>query len=351
MSIKILSVIGARPQFIKAAPVSKAFRAHGGFIDIIAHTGQHFDDNMSGAFFRDLGIHTPEYDLGISAASHGEMTGKMLIAIEQVIGEVAPDALLVYGDTNSTLAGALAASKLHVPIIHVEAGLRSRNRRMPEEINRVLTDHVSALLLCPNHQSVQNLRDEGITAGVHWVGDVMQDQVLQMAPDAAELAALRTRLGIGPQPYVLATIHRAENTNDLNRFRAILDYVKQAAGAHRIVLPVHPRIKDRLGMLAAALPGSVLLEPLAYFDMQRLISGSECVLTDSGGLQKEAYFHRTPCITLRDETEWLETIDAGWNRLWTVAEYQPHRTIAEYGDGHAAETIAAIIHDALGNKN
>jgi UDP-GlcNAc3NAcA epimerase len=298
---------------------------------------------MSEVFFRELDIPSPTHNLGIHGGRHGDMTGKMLGGIERVILEEKPDWVLVYGDTNSTLAGALAAAKLHVPIAHVEAGLRSFNRRMPEEINRVLTDHVSALLLCPTYVAVANLRNEGIVEGVHMVGDVMMDATIAGMKIAQKQSKIQEALGLKDGEYSLATIHRAENTDDPKRLAEVVAYLDERAKNVSVVLPLHPRTKEALEKSYIRLSAVRVVEPVGYLDMQRLLSGSVEVFTDSGGVQKEAYFHQKQCTTLRDETEWIETVEAGWNRLWRGPAYAPRRKIEEYGGGAAADRIAAVL--------
>ena len=345
--VKIISVLGARPQFIKAAPVSRALAAQPGIREVIVHTGQHFDPEMSGDFFRELELTAPAYDLGIHGGGHGAMTGRMLQALEPILEAERPDAVLVYGDTNSTLAGALAASKLHIPVAHVEAGLRSFNRRMPEETNRVLTDHVSTLLYCPTGAAVGNLGREGITAGVEKVGDVMYDAALRAGTRARAESRILERLGLAEGAFALATIHRAENTDDPETLSQVLDYLRECAGARPIVLPLHPRTRGAIERAGLSLDGLTAVPPCGYLDMHRLLQGATAVYTDSGGLQKEAYFHRTPCVTLRGETEWVETVENGWNRLWRGPGHRPRREIAEYGDGDAAEKIVAHVNNWL----
>ena len=344
MSHRIATVVGARPQFIKAATVSRALATLPSLTEHLIHTGQHFDDNMSEVFFRELAIPAPHYHLNVHGGGHGQMTGRMLEALEAVLVELAPDLVLVYGDTNSTLAGALAAAKLHIPVAHVEAGLRSFNRRMPEEVNRVLVDHVSALLFCPTHEAIANLAREGIVEGVHHTGDVMFDATFFARAAALTQAEVLQRHGLVAEHYVLCTLHRSENTEDETRLRALVEYVRECAQGEPVVFPVHPRTRLALARFRVATPGFVMLDPAGYFDLHRLLSGARLVMTDSGGLQKEAYFHRVPCVTLRDETEWTETLAAGWNRLWTCAEYaQPRTAVAEYGDGHAASLMVNLI--------
>ncbi len=338
--IKIATVVGARPQFIKAGPVSRAF-ADAGIDEILIHTGQHFDEGMSDVFFEQLGLKTPDHHLCISGGGHGDMTGRMLIALEPVMQAEKPDGLLIYGDTNSTLAGALVAAKLDIPVFHVEAGLRSFRRSQPEEINRRVADHMSSLLFCPTPSATHNLANEGITRGVMLVGDVMYDAAVQAAerPDGADIVA---RLGLTPGGYEVATVHRAENTDDDATLKSVVDFLKARPGT--VVLPLHPRTKGALARAGLTLDGITVTEPLGYLEMTHLVKASAGVLTDSGGLQKEAYFHRVPCITLRDETEWVETVDAGWNRLWQSPETgAPRRDIDAYGDGNAALRITQAI--------
>ena len=346
--MRILTVVGARPQFIKAAPVSSAIAANPDPLEeILVHTGQHFDTEMSEVFFAELGIPQPHYHLGIHGGGHGAMTGRMLAAIEEVILESKPKLVLVYGDTNSTLAGALAAAKLHLPVAHVEAGLRSFNRRMPEEINRVLTDHVSELLFCPTAASVANLTREGIVRGVHQLGDVMYDATLMMMGLANSRSQILDQLGLRPKRYAVATVHRAENTDDPARLAAVLDHLRKMAREMPVVFPLHPRTRAAACRAGQVLDGLTTTPPLGYLDMLRLTANAALVLTDSGGLQKEAYFHRVPCVTLRDETEWVETLACGWNRLWTDPEYAPRREIAEFGNGDAAPRIVGVLKSYL----
>ena len=338
----ILTIVGARPQFVKAAALSRAVAAHHGIRETLLHTGQHFDPAMSRVFFEELEIPAPRYNLDIHGGGHGAMTGRMLAGIEEVLLEEKPDLVLVPGDTNSTLAGALAAAKLGVPVAHLEAGLRSFNRAMPEETNRVLADHVSALLLCPTATAVANLAREGIAEGVHEIGDVMYDAAL-FAAARSRRSQILERLGLEERGYAIATVHRAENTDDPERLRDILAYLAEEARGRAVVFPVHPRTRGHIEGAGLDLRGLRLCEPLGYLDMHRLLASAAAVFTDSGGLQKEAYFHRVPCVTLRGETEWVETVEAGWNRLWKGPGYRPRRDIAAYGDGHAAEAAVACI--------
>src|SRR5437762_8874300 len=340
--LRILTVVGARPQFVKAAPISRAIAARKGIREILVHTGQHFDAGMSQIFFDELGLEPPRIDLGIHGGGHGEMTGKMLVALERVMIEKRPDLVLVPGDTNSSLAGALAAAKLEIPITHLEAGLRSFNRRMPEEINRVLTDHLSTLLLCPTETGVVNLRREGITDGVHNIGDVMYDAAC-FAAAAFRRSQILDRLGLVERSYALATVHRAESTESRASLAEIVEFLRRQARDRIIVFPVHPRTRKRISEWRIDLGDILACEPLSYVDMHRLLRSAVAVFTDSGGLQKEAYFHKVPCVTLRSETEWVETVEAGWNRLWKGPDYAPRREIAAYGDGHAAERTIDVI--------
>ena len=347
-SYSIITIVGARPQFVKAAAVSRAMRKSKKLTESIVHTGQHYDANMSDIFFDELGIPSPQYNLSIGSGAHGKQTGQMLASIEDVLVSSRPDAVLVYGDTNSTLAGALAAAKLHIPVVHSEAGLRSFNRRMPEEINRVLTDHISSLLLCPTAAAVANLEREGITKNVVAIGDVMFDATLFARARASEKSSVVERLGLDARPYALLTIHRAENTDDRERFRKMVDFVENFATDRTIVFPIHPRTRPILAELGRSLDNWRVIDPLGYLDLHRVLAGAEIVLTDSGGLQKEAYFHRKPCVTLRDETEWVETIQAGWNRLWTSSGYTtPRRDIVDYGKGDAADRTVQLIEQML----
>jgi len=344
--LRILTVVGARPQFVKAAAMSRAIAAVDGISEILVHTGQHFDLNMSQIFFEEFGLARPFVNLGIHGGSHGEMTGRMLAALERLMSETRPDLVLVPGDTTSTLAGALAAAKLHVPVAHLEAGLRSYNRRMPEEINRVLTDHISAMLLCPTATAVGNLSLEGIVRGVHDIGDVMYDATL-FAAAAAHRSRVLDRLAIVDQSYSVATVHRAESTEDRETLSEIVAFLREQARDCIVVLPIHPRLRQRIKEWNLDLAGIVTCDPVGYLDMHRLLQSAVAVFTDSGGLQKEAYFHRVPCVTLRSETEWVETIEAGWNKLWKGQDYTLRREIDAFGDGHAAAKAVTLIVDYL----
>jgi UDP-N-acetylglucosamine 2-epimerase len=350
---KVVSIVGARPQFIKAAPVSRALR--GRVREVLVHTGQHYDHEMSELFFEELSIPEPECNLGVGSGSHGWQTGQMLIRLEEVLLAERPDWVLVYGDTNSTLAGALAAVKLQVPVAHVEAGLRSFNRTMPEEHNRVLTDHVADLLFCPTRTAVDNLAREGITQGVHLVGDVMYDAVVHNAALAEARSDLLARLGLEPGGYALATIHRPGNTDDPSRLQSILAAFAQIDIP--VLFPMHPRTRQRMagfGHSPMSRTGNPkFVDPVGYLDMLALEKNARLILTDSGGVQKEAYFFAVPCLTLRQETEWVETVEAGWNRLvgvdpdailQAVHDFRPTGSPPSvFGDGHAAERIAAVL--------
>jgi UDP-N-acetylglucosamine 2-epimerase len=352
--MKILSVVGARPQFVKAAPVGRALQ-RSGLEDALLHTGQHYDRTMSEVFFGELGIPEPRYNLGTGSGSHATQTAAMLTGIEEVLVTERPDTILIYGDTNSTLAGALAAAKLGVRVAHVEAGLRSYNRSMPEEINRVVADSLSTLLFCPTEVAVANLRLEGITKGVHVVGDVMYDQVLwAMEHSGDHAAAILSRLGLESKRYLLATVHRASNTDNPANLAAILSALN--ASGERVLFPVHPRTRKALDAAGIALGDNIkAIEPVSYLEMLALESRARAVLTDSGGVQKEALWLAVPCITLRDETEWVETVECGWN---TLTGTDPHNILAAlqspppatappqiYGDGHAAERIATLLEE------
>ncbi|HEV7285161.1 MAG TPA: UDP-N-acetylglucosamine 2-epimerase (non-hydrolyzing) [Kaistia sp.] len=343
MATKVLTIVGARPQFVKAAAVSREVLANPGLVEVMVHTGQHFDPEMSDIFFDELQIPPPAHHLDIHGGGHGAMTGRMLAAVEEIMLEERPDWVLVYGDTNSTLAGALAAAKLHVRVAHVEAGLRSFNRRMPEEVNRVLTDHVSALLLCPTQTAVRNLAGEGIERGVVHTGDVMFDATLHAVDQARRRSDILARLGLEPGRFALATLHRAENTDSPEQLGRVIAWLRERASEMPVVFPIHPRTRQATARAGIGLDGLVTCAPVGYLDMTRLTEASAAVYTDSGGLQKEAYFHRKPCVTLRDETEWVETIECGWNRLWSQPDYEPRRDIGDYGSGHAAKRIVDLI--------
>lgn len=357
--MKIVTVIGARPQFIKAAVVSHAFRAMGRIDEILVHTGQHYDENMSQRFFDELEIPAPQYHLNVGSASHGAQTGRMLEAVERVLLETKPNALLVYGDTNSTLAGALAAAKLHIPIAHVEAGLRSFNRKMPEEVNRVVTDHLSHWLFAPTSMAVSHLQHEGIAeTAIHLVGDVMYDASIYYAQRAPKTVLDERKLTA--KHYVLATIHRAENTDDMSRLRRIFDALASIARGVPVVVPLHPRTRavlQRAGLFDEYAARLLLCDPVGYLEMVALEKNARLIVTDSGGVQKEAFFHRVPCVTLRDETEWTELVSIGWNTLVALNDSTlgerilsqlqkpapPEPTTQLYGGGNASRRVAEIL--------
>ncbi len=355
--MKVLSVVGARPQFVKAAVVTQALR-EAGVEEVMVHTGQHYDAGMSEVFFAELGIPAPAHNLGVGSGSHAAQTAGALTGLERLCLSERPDAVLVYGDTNATLSGALAAAKLRLPVAHVEAGLRSFDRRMPEEVNRVVADHLSRWLFCPTATAVDNLSREGITAGVVLVGDVMYDAVLRFGARAAAVSTVLERLRVTPGAFVLATIHRDFNTDAPDRLAGIVNGLLGCGLP--VVFPAHPRVRkclERGGWLARleAEPRLRLCEPVGYLDMVRLEAAARVILTDSGGVQKEAFFHGVPCVTVRDTTEWVETVTAGWNRLapaeaGSVAQALlaagppagAHRP-AFYGAGDAAGRIADIL--------
>lgn len=362
--MKILTILGARPQFVKAATVSRAIREYNeirndSIKEVIVHTGQHYDANMSDIFFEQMNIPQPDHKLSFGSLSHGAMTGRMLESIESLILKESPDLVLVYGDTNSTMAGALSAAKVHVPVAHVEAGLRSFNLSMPEEINRVLTDRVSQILFCPTQTAVNNLEKESYPFSmpnnkkqqIVDVGDVMYDATLFYAQSVTEKINL-SRWELDEKNYAICTLHRAENTDDPARLKSIFSALQEIAKELPVVLPLHPRTKSSLQKLGHLdwLENLFLLEPIPYLEMQRLEMSAKIILTDSGGMQKEAYFHKVPCITLRDETEWVETIEAGWNQLAGASFEEiihcfqnPGKPKDEsrdiYGDGQAAMKI------------
>ncbi len=348
--MKVVEIIGARPQFVKAATVSRVLRKSG--TDILVHTGQHYDENMSRVFFDELEIPRPDYDLEVGSGTHGEMTAKMLERIEEVLVKEKPDMVLVYGDTNSTIAGSLAAVKLHIPTAHVEAGLRSFNREMPEEINRILTDHASDLLFVPTQVAVENLKKEGITKGVHLTGDCMYDALLHAKALSADRTILKD-LGLEADDYLLATVHRASNTDDERLLRNIFEAF--AESPTQIVLPLHPRTKKMVQTFGVDTTGVKIIEPVGYLDFVALEASCNGILTDSGGIQKEAFLLGKRCITMREETEWVETVDDGWNILVgpdkgkildAISNFHPTRERSEpYGDGRAAEKMVQIMLD------
>ena len=353
--MKILSVLGARPQFIKAAAVSRAIKYSQGLSEVIVHTGQHFDKNMSDIFFSEMDIPTPDHMLNINSLSHGAMTGRMLEGVEKVLHKESPDLVLVYGDTNSTIAGSLAAKKLHIKVAHVEAGLRSFNIKMPEEVNRILTDRISDILFCPTDTAVNNLKNEGFenfNCEIVKNGDVMQDAAMFYSKESSKRSDIVNNLNL--DGYILCTIHRAENTDDDHRIKNIVDALNDISRETRIVLPIHPRTKQILDKLRLKLNVDVI-DPVGYFDMIELIKNSNLVITDSGGLQKEAFFFKKHCVTLRDETEWLELIEHGYNVLAGSEKSLIKENIKKmlvrssdfslnlYGEGQASNIIAETL--------
>lgn len=355
MSKKIITIVGARPQFIKAAVVSRAFRQLE-VEEIMVHTGQHFDYDMSEIFFSEMEIPHPTYNLGINTLSHGAMTGRMLEAIEQVLIQEKPNAVMVFGDTNSTLAGAVAASKLHIPVAHVEAGLRSFNMKMPEEINRILTDRISSFLFCPTQTAINNLKAEGFEhfeCQKELVGDVMYDAALYYSKHSAKKSTIIQNLQMD-RPFILATLHRQENTDDLKNLTAIIEAFNELNQTYRVILPLHPRTKKIIEQ--AGLQTSFrVIEPIGYFDILELLKRCSLVMTDSGGLQKEAYFFNKYCITLRDQTEWTELVDFGYNILTGANEQLIFEGVQNmlnnrtpfnrylYGKGNASQIICERI--------
>ena len=363
--MRIISIIGARPQFIKASAISRAIREYNkNGIDTISetiiHTGQHFDKNMSNVFFKELNIPEPDFNLEIAGLNHGAMTGRMLEKIENILEEIQPNVVLIYGDTNSTLAGALAASKLHIPIAHIEAGLRSFNMSMPEEINRILSDRISTLLFCPTEEAVKNLRTESLAKGVYNVGDVMYDAVKYYGDRAITNISLN-KWNLKNKEYALCTIHRAENTNDSLRLASILDALHEINKDCKVIFPLHPRTRQLISSygMDTKLIGMNIIEPVSYLEMLRLEHSALAILTDSGGIQKEAFFNQIPCITLRDETEWIETVQLGWNQVvgidkdkildsfYGISDRHTQAGTNPYGDGTAAEQILNIMRNEL----
>jgi UDP-N-acetylglucosamine 2-epimerase len=360
--VKILTVVGARPQFIKAAPVTRALRDTG-HTEFLVHTGQHYDYKMSRIFFDEMGIPEPDLNLEVGSGSPGWQTGQMLLGLEMAMQQQQPERVVVYGDTNSTIAAALAACKLQLPVAHIEAGLRSYNRAMPEEHNRVLTDHCSDLLLCPTDTAVNNLKLEGLTRGVHLVGDTMLDAILQFAERATERLPLLDKLGLKPGGYLLATLHRPYNTDIPENLSSILSAFAETG--ETVIFPVHPRTRRKIAELDSAMQGAgarsdnvKMIEPVGYLDMLLLERHARLLLTDSGGMQKEAFFFGVPCITLRPETEWVETVETGWNVLAGADKASILSAVSEhqwptgkppdvFGDGRAAQAIVDALADEL----
>lgn len=359
---KVVTILGARPQFVKSSVVSRSIKKHAPNIEeIIVHTGQHYDDNMSAIFFNELEISKPDYNLNIGSATHGCQTGEMLIAVEKVLQDVKPDLVLVYGDTNSTLAGALAAAKLNIPIAHVEAGLRSFNRKMPEEVNRVLTDHMSSILFAPTKNAVNNLLREGIgKSAIHLVGDVMYDAALLYGKKADQKSKILETLKVKDKQYILTTVHRVENTDNHVNLKAIVDGLILLSKNMSVVFPLHPRTKlalEKNNLFERVVENIRTISPVGYLDMMVLEKHAKTIVTDSGGVQKEAYFYRVPCITLRTETEWIELVNCGWNRLIDPGKFGELYCQAEdnfmgdnvelYGGGSAADKIIRLLNDYI----
>jgi UDP-GlcNAc3NAcA epimerase len=351
--VRVLTITGNRPQFVKASAVSPTLRRRAD--EVLVHTGQHYDDELSRVFFDELDVPRPEHELGIGGGSNTEQTARMLSALEPLLGEVGPDLVLVYGDTNSTLAGALVAAQAQVPLAHVEAGMRSFDRQMPEESNRVIADHLSSLLLCSSETAKRNLEREGVAGEVRVVGDVMVDVALLLQPRARERRETLTRYGVQAGRYLLATVHRAGNVDDPERLERLVELLVAMPGP--LVLPLHPRTDARLHATGLderlrAAPGVILTPPLGYLDFTALLCHARAVLTDSGGVQKEAYLAAVPCLTLRDTTEWVETVDLGWNVLVdldpgaaraALERPRPDEHPQLYGDGRAGERVVEAL--------
>ena len=349
--LTVCTVVGARPQFIKAAAMSRALARcnvrEARVLQVIVHSGQHFDPKMSADIFEELGLQTPDVNLGVAGGDPTEVVGSLLPALRKEFDRLRPDVVLVFGDTSTTLAGALAAFYAGIPVCHVEAGVRSFNSAMPEEVHRVVSDRIAALLCCPTATAVGNLAAEGITRGVLLTGDVMRDQFDEVA-DRLDPTGIQRRAGLADgRGYFVLTLHRAENTNDPQTLRALLNYVLKTAGDLPVIFPVHPRTFKVAAMAEVSLSAFHKLEPLGYRDMVSLVKGAKTVFTDSGGLQKEAYFLGVPCVTLRNETEWPETVDAGWNRLWRTESYKPRRPIEDLDRTGAADRIARALLDLV----
>ena len=345
---KVLTVVGARPQFVKAAALSREFQKRKNFEEILVHTGQHFDENMSEIFFDEMQIPKPKYNLEINSLSHGAMTGRMLEGIEEILLQEKPDMLLVYGDTNSTIAGALAAKKLHIPVAHVEAGLRRFNIKMPEEVNRILTDRISDILLCPTDTAIENLKNEGydtIDTVVAKSGDVMQDAAEYYALTSESKSSIVKDLKLIKDEFALITLHRAENTDDPERLKSIVEGLVEINESCKVVIPLHPRTKIKLESFGIELPLTVI-DPVGYFDMIELLKNCRFVATDSGGLQKEAFFFAKPCITMRDETEWVELVKGNYN---TIVGANKNKLIEAYKDLQSVDCDFSV--DLYGGGN
>ncbi len=354
--MRVCSIVGARPQFVKAAVVSRKLREAGE--EVLVHTGQHYDEELSDVFFEELDIPEPEYNLGVESDTHGRQTATMIARLEPIVETEDPDAILLYGDTNSTLAGAIVGSKRDLVVAHVEAGLRSDNRSMPEEINRILTDHAADLCFAPSEGAIANLAAEGVTDGVYWTGDVMYDAILEARERSRRESTILEELEVDPDEYILATVHRASNTDDRSNLAAIVDGLADAP--RPVIFPAHPRTVSSLreyGLWDRATEHLEVIDPQGYLDFVRLIDGAERVATDSGGVQKEAFFLGTRCLTLRAETEWVETVDCGWNRLvgpnrsrireGLLEDWKPASDPHPYGDGTAGRRIVRLLEEQL----
>ena len=357
--MKIVTVIGARPQFIKAATISRVLQDdYKDISEVIVHTGQHYDDNMSKIFFDDLEIPKPDYNLGIGGSSHANMTGEQLVAIEKILLEEKPNLVLVYGDTNSTLSGALSSVKLHIPVAHVEAGLRSFNRKMPEEINRIVTDHTSDILFAPTEVAMNNLKNEGLEQNAFNVGDVMYDAAIFYSEKAIQGSNILNKEKLFKEEYILITIHRAENTDDKDKLEKIMKSLIELSSIKKLIFPIHPRTKkniQNLSIYEKIVEHIQLIDPVGYMDMVMLENNASVIVTDSGGVQKEAFFHKVPCVTVRNETEWTELVELEWNNIVTEENIPNLHAICEaaidsqgkeaypYGKGDAAERIIKIL--------
>jgi UDP-GlcNAc3NAcA epimerase len=354
-NMKIVTIIGARPQFVKASVISKALR-QAGHTQILVNTGQHYDDNMARIFFEEMGIPKPDYDLGVGSGTHASQTAGSLVGIEEILLSEKPDFIIVFGDTNATLAGALAAAKLHIKIAHIEAGLRSYNRDMPEEINRVVTDVLSDLLFVPTEVAADNLEREGITAGIHIVGDAMVDTLMTYTKIAEQKSRVLDDLKLEKNEFLLMTIHRPSNADHDDRLLSILGQVSRLNLP--VIFPVHPRSRPRVEKLISQTSGNIrIIDPIGYLDMMMLEKYAKLIITDSGGVQKEAYLHKTPCLTVRGETEWVETVRDGWNyvvgdqldKIYTLSNDfpKPQQWKPHYGDGQSADKIVRLLEENL----
>jgi UDP-GlcNAc3NAcA epimerase len=354
--MKIVTIIGARPQFVKASVISKALR-QAGHEEILVNTGQHYDDNMARIFFEEMGIPKPDYDLGVGSGTHASQTASSLVGIEEILLTEKPDFIIVFGDTNATVAGALAAAKLHIKIAHIEAGLRSYNRDMPEEINRVVTDVLSNLLFVPTPVAVENLNKEGITAGIHIVGDVMVDALVTYTKVAEQKSRILDDLKLNKNEFLLMTIHRPSNADHDDRLLSILSEVSKLDLP--VIFPIHPRSRPRVEKLISQTSGNIrIIDPVGYLDMMMLEKNSKIIITDSGGVQKEAYLHKTPCLTVRGETEWVETVRDGWNyivgddlkkiSILSKDFPEPKQWNPHYGDGQASDKIVRLLEENVG---